>query len=94
MLRRIIDTVTHGDPFIAANADRLRNMGWLLIMVNLLLLPLPYLADAVSRLLNEPVTGGADGVSGNGILLALLLFILARVFRKGTEMRADLEGTV
>ena len=29
-----------------------------------------------------------------GILLALVLFILARVFRKGAEMRAELEGTV
>lgn len=28
------------------------------------------------------------------ILLTLVLFILARVFRQGTEMRAELEGTV
>ncbi len=34
------------------------------------------------------------GISGNGLLLMLILFILARVFRKGAEMRAELEGTV
>jgi hypothetical protein len=34
------------------------------------------------------------GLSFGGVLLALVLFILARVFRKGAEMRAELEGTV
>ena len=29
-----------------------------------------------------------------GTLMALILFILARVFRVGTEMRSELEGTV
>jgi len=29
-----------------------------------------------------------------GVLLVLILFILARVFRHGAAMRADLEGTV
>jgi hypothetical protein len=34
------------------------------------------------------------GISGNGLLLVLVLFILARVFRQGTAMREELEGTV
>ena len=34
------------------------------------------------------------GVSFSGILMALVLFILARVFREGARMREDLEGTV
>jgi hypothetical protein len=34
------------------------------------------------------------GVSLGGLLLALTLFILARVFRQGAAMREDLEGTV
>jgi hypothetical protein len=38
-------------------------------------------------------TTNAD-FGGGGLLLTLVLFILARVFRKGAEMRADLEGTV
>jgi hypothetical protein len=29
-----------------------------------------------------------------GVILSLTLFVLARVFRKGTDMREDLEGTV
>ena len=34
------------------------------------------------------------GFSGGGLLLMLVLFILARVFRRGAEMREELEGTV
>ena len=35
-----------------------------------------------------------SGFDVNGLLLMLILFILARVFRKGADMRAELEGTV
>ena len=34
------------------------------------------------------------GLDGGGILLILVLFILARVFRQGSAMREELEGTV
>jgi len=37
------------------------------------------------------IDGGLDGGS---ILLILILFILARVFREGARMRDELEGTV
>ena len=33
-------------------------------------------------------------ISLSGIMLILTLFILARVFRQGAMMRAELEGTV
>ena len=34
------------------------------------------------------------GLDLSGIVLVVVLFILARVFRHGAAMRADLEGTV
>ena len=34
------------------------------------------------------------GVSLGGVLLALILFVLARVFSQGAAMRDELEGTV
>ncbi len=34
------------------------------------------------------------GVSFSGVLLALILFVLARVFGQGAQMRDELEGTV
>ena len=36
----------------------------------------------------------SDGLSMGAIILTLVLFVLARVFRTGAEMQDDLEGTV
>jgi Fe-S cluster assembly ATPase SufC len=38
--------------------------------------------------------GQVGGLDMTGILLVIILFILARVFRHGAAMREDLEGTV
>ena len=91
-LRRIVDTVRQGDPFIPVNAVRLRAMAWLSIVIQLAAL----FAGALTMWLDE-VTKDVEAnfdVSIGGILLPLVLFILARVFRRGAEMREDLEGTV
>lgn len=95
LLKRIVDTVALGDPFVPENAARLQRMAWLALGVQLVALPLGAAGMWLQRFADEPeVRGGFDGVSGNGLLLMLILFILARVFRKGAEMRAELEGTV
>lgn len=80
------------DPFIPDNADRLRRIGWALVAVQLLALPL----GAVARSIAAPTSqfAGMGGVNLNGILSILLAFVLAAVFEKGAAMRADLEGTV
>ena len=91
-LRRIVDTVRQGDPFIPVNALRLRAMAWLSIVMQLAAL----VAGALSMWLEEAskdLEANFD-VSIGGILLPLVLFILARVFRRGAEMREELEGTV
>lgn len=97
-LRAIIATVGEGDPFAPANADRLNMMAWLMLLTQLLTLPLailvPYLvawADSVETVTFHGEVGGFDV---NSILLVIILFILARVFRHGAAMREDLEGTV
>ena len=95
-LRGIIDSVDDGEPFRPENAVRLSRMGWISVIVHIGVLPIaglslwlaPY-ADKVG----QDVDVGA-GVDVSGVLLTLILFILARVFRRGAEMRADLEGTV
>ncbi len=95
-LRGIINSVGEGDPFRPENAGRLSRMGWLSVAAQLLILIIaavalwfaPY-ADKVDG--HIKVDGGLDGGS---ILLTLILFILARVFREGARMREELEGTV
>jgi hypothetical protein len=91
-LRRIVDTVRQGDPFTPENAMRLRAMAWLSIAVQLAALA----AGALTMWLEEAtkeLQANFDVPIG-GILLPLVLFILARVFRRGAEMRDELEGTV
>jgi hypothetical protein len=97
-LRQIINTVGEGDPFQPANSDRLSQMAWLMLGVQLLTLPAIPLAMqlvAVADEMGENVDVSLDGgLDLSGILMIVVLFILARVFRHGAAMREDLEGTV
>ena len=91
-LLAIVGTVRDGDPFVAANAQRLRAIGWVLLALQLLSLVVGAIAKAVSTP-THPLHLDA-GFSINGWLAVLLTFVLARVFAKGALMREDLEGTV
>ena len=96
-LRKIINTVGEGDPFAPANANRLSLMGWLMLGVQLLLIPALGLGLLLAKYADEmehsSITIDA-GLDMEGILLVIILFILSRVFRHGAAMREDLEGTV
>jgi Protein of unknown function (DUF2975) len=96
-LRGIIDTVAQGDPFVPENADRLNAMAWLQIGIYILGL----VAAAAAMLAAEWAGQFADvEIDGSldldlpNVLMVIVLFILARVFRQGAAMRDDLEGTV
>lgn len=95
-LRGIIRSVDAGDPFRPENADRLSRMGWLTVAAYAVALPLGGLAAWVQRVAEQ--AGGElefdVNFDGGGILLILVLFILARVFRHGALMREELDGTV
>ena len=81
-----------GDPFVAANAGRLRDIAWALLSLQLLGLVIAAIVRLISTP-EHPVDIDA-GFSVNGWLAVLLTFVLARVFAEGTVMREDLEGTV
>lgn len=92
----VISSVGKGDPFDPANADRLAQMGWLALGGQAVILCLMGLAEWFAPYFEK---AGRDGDFGfdfdlGGILLILVLFILARVFRHGAALREDLEGTV
>ena len=94
LLRRIVDSVGEGDPFVPINADRLYQMGWLSLALQAVILmaaPLMLWFDALPQ---EPNVHRDNGFSIGALVTALLLFVLARVFRVGAEMREELEGTV
>ena len=91
-LLAMVASVRAGDPFVAANAYRLRAIAWTLLALQLLSLVIAVIARFISTA-EHPVELDA-GFSINGWLAVLLAFILARVFVEGTLMREDLEGTI
>jgi len=91
-LLAIVETVRAGDPFVAANASRLRAIAWALLALQLLSIVIGTIGKAISTPAH-PVNLDA-GFSINGWLAVLLTFLLARVFAEGTLMRDDLAGTV
>lgn len=95
VLRRllaIVATVRAGDPFVAANADRLQTTAWALLVLQLLSLVIGGIGKAISTPAH-PIHLDA-GFSTSGWLAVLLTFVLARVFAEGARMRDDLDGTV
>src|SRR3712207_3584847 len=95
MFRRllfVVETVRDGDPFVAANADRLQAIAWVLLALQLLSMVIGGIGDAISTP-EHPIELDA-GFSTSGWLAVLLTFVLARVFAEGARMRDDLEGTV
>ncbi|MET1757024.1 DUF2975 domain-containing protein [Novosphingobium sp. RD2P27] len=99
LLKHIVGTVGDGDPFVPENARRLTQMAWLTLAVQLVTLPIIGFADWIDQAFAASPEVHTDiaingGLSGNGLLLMLILFILARVFRQGAAMRDELEGTV
>src|SRR3546814_4918055 len=92
LLRQLIGTVGEGDPFIFENAVRLRKMGWIAVIVELTKIPAGAMAIfLVGQFETDRMQLDID-FSLTGILLALVLFILARVFRHGAAMREDLRS--
>jgi Protein of unknown function (DUF2975) len=91
-LLAMVQTVRDGDPFVAANAQRLHQIAWALLALQLL--------GGVIWLIGATISTPAHPIdldtsfSVNGWLAVLLTFVLARVFAEGARMRDDLEGTV
>lgn len=90
-LRRIVDSVAEGQPFEPANAERLQAMAWLSVGIQVVAVPMTRLIVWFDALPYKPnVHHDTDGVEIGGIVLTLVLFVLARVFREGTRLRDDL----
>jgi hypothetical protein len=94
LLRQIVDTVGEGDPFIPVNAQRLTTMAWLVLAIQVVLVPMEAIGVWIAQFDPKEHVHIDAGISGNGLLLMLVLFVLARVFRQGTAMREELEGTI
>ena len=90
---RIVKTAISGDPFVADNAKRLVYVGWLLLTAQLVGACTEIFVGHLPDKLREHIQFSFNG-SPPGIFTILLIFALAQIFRHGSRMRADLEGTV
>jgi hypothetical protein len=97
---KIVATAMRGDPFMTENADRLMLIGWLLVAVQALSevaqLVTQYTTDHLPPQARDHIQlgFGFGDPSVIGLLAVLLIFVLAQVFRRGSEMRDELEATV
>ena len=90
-LLAMVATVRDGDPFTAANAQRLQTIGWALLVLQALDLLLGAFALWFTAL---HVEFGTWSPSFGGWIATLMVFVLARVFRVGAAMRDDLAMTI
>jgi hypothetical protein len=91
-LLTIVETVSVGNPFVIANAVRLKTIAWAILGLELMHFAVGTVAARVSTTA-APLNIGW-GFSLTRWLAVLMLFVLARVFELGAHMREDLEGTV
>jgi hypothetical protein len=87
----MIDTVRVGQPFTAANADRLRHIAWGMLALQFIDIAFGWFAWRLGEATGELI-GWQFSVTG--WLAVLLLFVLARVFQQGAAMQDELEATV
>ena len=93
-VRQLIDTVGEGDPFVPENAERLTSMAWFMLAIQVVAFPMLAILIYIQDVMQEVDPDMELDLDPSGIVLVIMLFILARVFRHGTRMREDLEGTV
>jgi hypothetical protein len=90
---RIVKTAISGDPFVAENAKRLMYVGWFLLAAQLIGAGAEIFVGHLPDKLREHIQFSFNA-SPPGVFTIMLIFALARIFRHGSRMRADLEGTV
>jgi hypothetical protein len=99
LLRRFLRSVVDGDPFGAPNVQRLRRIGFLLVLGGPFVELLNYSLrqSLFSTLPPYPSTDigvRGFGLPGGALLAGLGVFILAEVFAHGARLREDVEGTI
>jgi hypothetical protein len=85
LLRAIVDSARSGDPFVPENGARLRRIGWLILAANVVVFAGSFALPPFFRDQSD---------SYPGLITALLIFVLARIFETGARMRTELQETV
>lgn len=86
----MVATVGSGDPFVPANAERLKTIAWCLLITQLLGLSFGVMAG----LMNAAGSSIDWDFSLTGWISVLLVFVLARVFEEGARMREEVNAMI
>jgi hypothetical protein len=89
-LLAVVDSVRAGDPFVAANALRLRTMA----VCGLVIEALRLVFGLFAATMNAAGSNIDWQFSLTGWLAVALLFVLSQVFAEGARMRRDLDGMI
>lgn len=91
-IRAIVDTVSVGNPFVLVNAARLQKIAWAVLVLQLM----HHAVGAIAASVSTPAAPFDVNWSFSLTpwVAVMLLFVLARVFEQGAQMREELEGTV
>jgi len=96
-LRNIIATLAAGSPFVPANAERIRFIGWVVIvgeLVGELIEFLGHLAVVATFDAHGLTFRWSLDISATTLFWGFVLLALAEVFRQGVEMREEQSLTV
>ena len=91
-LLAMVDTVRAGDPFVLANARRLRDIAWCVLGLEMMHLAIGSIIRTLRATAQHIDMDWSFSLTP--LIAVLLIFVLANVFEQGARMRADLEGTV
>jgi hypothetical protein len=97
-LRKLLGALRAGRPFVRENADRLRKLGWSIILVQLALAAIRfgeslYVAERFQR---PGLQLGAPPVHlpTTGLLAGAVLLVVAEAFRRGAQLEEDQAFTI
>ena len=91
-LLAITDSVEGASPLTHSNSNRLKDIGWLMVGMQIVGVPLDIWGSKFSSFFG--VSHGDFELPIDSILVILLVFIWAGIFEHGADMREELEGTV
>ena len=89
-VRRVLNTLTQGDPFHPDNVGRLRVMGLALVGLE----ALGSVSHVMVKLFAKTERPWSLSFNGAAWFAILVVFVLAEVFREGARLRAEAELTV
>lgn len=104
LLRDIFNSISHGSPFIRDNARRIRNIGWLMIAAQVMILfwgagllwifQIPVtIPDVQVSVYWYPLVEEVQGAL-KGIFAGIIVLVIADIYRIGVEMKEERELTV